>query len=124
MPVPHPENLLKPKEYLRQTLSSVGKVHQPKITLNVNIPTEELTLKENFKQVYYAEASTSKRKIKLETPEVNIPEIKFEIDQTIPVSLIDTFTSDNKGSISIPTIINTLSIISPPEVKKNFSPKP
>lgn len=97
--------MLKPKGYLRQTSASAGKVHQPRITqVNVKITVEELTPKENFKQVHFAEASTSKPEIKLDTPEVIIPEIKFEIDQFIHVSLIDTFTSENKGSISIPTV--------------------
>jgi hypothetical protein len=109
---------VKPKGYLRQTSTSTGKVHQPRIMqVNVKIPVEELTLEESFKQVHFAKASTSKHEIKLETPEVIILEIKFEIDQTILVSLIDTFTSENKGSISIPTIINTLFILPLPEVK-------
>jgi hypothetical protein len=38
--------------------------------------------------------------------------------------LIDTFTSENKGSISIPTIINTQSILSLPEVKVYVSQNP
>ena len=71
---------MKPKEYLRQTSASAGKIHQPRITqVSVKIFTEEQTLKENFKQLHSAEESTSKPKIKLETPEVIIPEIKFEI---------------------------------------------
>jgi hypothetical protein len=60
---------LKPKGYLRQISASVGKVHQPRITqVNVNIPTEEINLKEIFKQVHSVEASTSKPEIKLEAP--------------------------------------------------------
>jgi hypothetical protein len=84
---------------------------------NVNIPVEELSIKENFKQVHYAETSTSKSEVKLETPEVIIPKVKFKIDQTILVSLIDTFTSEKKESISIPTIISTKLILSLLEVK-------
>ena len=77
----NPEKLLKPKGYIRQNFAWVGNVHKPIISqVNVNIPAEELNLKENFKQVHSAEASTSKLEIKLETPEVIIPEIKFEID--------------------------------------------
>jgi hypothetical protein len=38
--------------------------------------------------------------------------------------LIDTFTSENKGSISIPTIINTQPILSFPEVKVYVSQNP
>jgi hypothetical protein len=107
-PVSDPEKLLKPKGYLRQTSASAGKIYQPRVTqVNVKILVEELSLKEKSKQVHYAEASTSKSEVKLETPEVIIPEIKFEIDQTIHISLIDTFTSENKESISIPTIIST-----------------
>jgi hypothetical protein len=95
---------LKPKGYLKQTSASVGKVHQPRITqVNANIPAEEQTLKENFKQFHYVEASTSKPKVKLETPEVIVSELKFEIDQT--------------NHILIPTIIYSLSIIYPPKVK-------
>jgi hypothetical protein len=110
---------LKPKGYLRQTIASADKVYQPRVTqVNVKVPTEELTPKESFKQVHSAEASTSKPEVKLETPEVIIPEIKFEIDLT------DTFTSENKGSLSIPTIINTLLVLSFPEVKVFVSRNP
>jgi hypothetical protein len=99
-----PEKLLKPKEYLRQTYASASKVRQPRIMqVNAKIPYEELNLKENFKRVHSAKTSTSKPGVKLETPEVIIPEIKFEIDQTIHVS--------------IPTIVSTHSILSLPEVK-------
>jgi hypothetical protein len=116
---------LKPKGYLRQTSASAGKVHQPRITqVNVKIPAEELTLKENFKQVHSAEASTSKPEIKLETPEVIIPEIKFEIDQTIPVSLIDTFTSENKDPFQSPLSLILSPILSLPEVKVFVSQNP
>jgi hypothetical protein len=38
--------------------------------------------------------------------------------------LIDTFTSEKKGSILIPTIISTHSILSPPEVKNFVSQNP
>jgi hypothetical protein len=81
------------QQYLRQTSTSTGKVYQPIITpVNVKIPAEELSLKEKSKQVHSAKASTTKFEVKLETPEAIIPEINFEIDQTILVSLIDTFT--------------------------------
>jgi hypothetical protein len=114
------EKLLKPKGYLRQNSTLGGKVYQPRVTqVNVNIPTEEQILKEKYKQVHFAEESTSKSKVKIETPKVVIPEIKFEIDQTILVSLIDTFTSEKKESISIPTIISTQLILSLPKEKKN-----
>jgi hypothetical protein len=119
-PVSNPKKMLKPKGYLRQTATSVGKVYQPRVTqVNIKIPAEELSLKEKFKQVHSAEASTSKSEVKLETPEVIIPEIKFEIDHTIPISLIDIFTSENKVSISIPTIIGTQRILSLLEVFKS-----
>ena len=95
MPVSDLEKLLKPKGYLRQTFASVGKIYQPRVTqVNVKIPAEEISLKEKFKQAHSAETSTSKSEVKLETPEVIIPEIKFEINQTIPISLIDTFTNE------------------------------
>jgi hypothetical protein len=97
MPVSDPKKLLKPKGYLRQNFALAGKVHQPIIMqVKVKIPAEELIIKEKFKQVHSTEASTSKPEVKLETPEVINPEIKFEIDQTIPVSLIYTFISENK----------------------------
>jgi hypothetical protein len=74
MPVSDPGKLLKPKGYVRQTSASIGKVHKPIITqFNVNILAEELTLKEDFRHVHPAEASTSKPEINLETPEVIIP---------------------------------------------------
>jgi hypothetical protein len=92
--------------------------------VNVKIPAEELSLKEKYKQVHSAEASTSKSEVKLETPEGIIPEVKFEIIQTTPISLIDTFTSENKESISIPTIICTQPILSLPEVKVYVSKNP
>jgi hypothetical protein len=117
--VSDPEKLLKPKGYLRQTVASTGKVYQPRVTqVNVKVPTEEITPKESFKQIHSAEASTSKPEVKLETPEVIIPEIKVEIDLT------DTFTSENKGSLSIPSVIDTLPILSFPEVKVFVSRNP
>jgi hypothetical protein len=102
--VSDPEKLLKPKGYLKSTAASTGKVYQPKVTqVNAKVQTEELTPKESFKQIHSAEASTSKPEAKLENPEVIVPEIKVEIDLT------DTFTSENKRSLSIPTVIDTLS---------------
>ena len=75
-----PEKLLKLKGYLRKTSVSTGNIYQPIVMqVNVNIPTEELSLKEKYKQVHYAEASTSKSEVKSETPEGIIPEVKFEI---------------------------------------------
>jgi hypothetical protein len=65
-PVSDPEKLLKPKGYLRKTVASAGKVYQPIITqVKVKIPAEELILKEKFKQVHSAEASTSKSEVKV-----------------------------------------------------------
>jgi hypothetical protein len=120
-----PKKLLKPKGYLKQTFASVGKIYQPRVTqFNVKILAEELILKEKYKQVHYAEASTSKSEVKLETPEGIIPEVKFEIIQTTPILLTDTFTSKKKESISIPTIICTHLILSLPEVKVYVSKNP
>jgi hypothetical protein len=83
--------LLKLKGYLRQTSASVGNIYQPSITqVNVNILSEELSLKEKYKQVHYVEPSTSKFEVKLETPKGIIPEVKFEIIWSTPISLIDT----------------------------------
>jgi hypothetical protein len=124
-PFSDPEKLLKPKGYLRQTFASTGKIYQPRVTkINVNIPAQEQILKEKYKQVHSAEASTSKYEIKLETPEGIIPEVKFEIIQTTPISLIDTYTSENKESISISTIICTHLILSLPEVNVYVSKTP
>jgi hypothetical protein len=50
--------------------------------------------------------------------------VKFEIIQTAPISLIDTFINENKESISIPTIICTHPILSLPEVKVSVSKNP
>jgi hypothetical protein len=97
---------LKLKGYLKQTSASVGKVYQPRVMqVNSKILVEELSLKEKIKQVHSIETSTSKSDGKLETLEVIILEIKFWIDQTIPISFIDTF------SISIPTMITKQPII-------------
>jgi hypothetical protein len=123
--VSNPKKLLKPKGYLKQNFASVGKVYQPRVTQdNVKVPSEEITPKEIFKQFHSIEHSTSKPRVKRETLEVIIPEIKFEIDWTIPVSLIDNFTSENKRSLSIPTIINTQPILSFPEEKVFVSRNP
>jgi hypothetical protein len=114
--VSDPEKLLKPKGYLKSTVASTGKVYQPKVTqVNAKVPIEELTPKESFKQIHSAEASTSEPEAKLETPKVIVPEIKVEIDLT------DTFTSENKRSLSIPVVIDTLSVLSFPEVKVSVS---
>jgi hypothetical protein len=114
--VSDPEKLLKPKGYLKQTVASTGKVYQPKVTqVNAKVQIEELTPKESFKQVPSAEASTSKPEAKLENPEVIVPEIKVEID------LNDTPTSQNKKSLSIPAVIDTLTFPPLPEVKVSVS---
>jgi hypothetical protein len=103
---------LKPKGYLKSTTASTGKIYQPKVTqVNAKVPIEELTPEESFKQVPSAEASTSKPEAKLENPEVIVPKIKIEIDST------DTPTGQNKRSLSIPIVVDTLSIPSLPEVK-------
>jgi hypothetical protein len=118
-PVSDPKRLLKPKGYLRHTTASASKVYQPRITQdNVKVHTEELTPKESFKQIHFVEASTSKPEVKIKTPEAIIPEIKVEIDPT------DTFNSEDKGSPSIPIVINTLPILSFPEVKVYVSQNP
>jgi hypothetical protein len=112
------EKLLKSKGYIRQTFASASNIYQPRVTqVNVKIHAEEISLKEKYKQVHSAKASTSKSEVKLETLEGIIPEIKFEIVHTTPISLIDTFTSENEESFSIPTIIYTKSILFLLEVK-------
>jgi hypothetical protein len=58
-----------------------------------------------------AEASTSKPEAKLENLEVIVPKIKVEIDST------DTPTGQKKISLSIPVVVDTLSIPSLPKVK-------
>jgi hypothetical protein len=86
-PVLDPKKLLKRKGYLRQTSATASKVHQTIIMqFNDTILAEEINLNFFFKQVCSAQASTSKLEFKLETPEVIVHEVKFEIDQTIPVS--------------------------------------
>jgi hypothetical protein len=48
----------------------MGKIYQPGVMqVNVNIPAEELSLKEKYKQVHSAKASTSKFEVTLETLE-------------------------------------------------------
>jgi hypothetical protein len=112
--VSDPEKLLKPKG-ISNDCCIKGKVYQPRVTqVNAKVQTEELTPKESFKQIHSAEASTSEPEAKLENPEVIVPEIKIEID------LPDTFTSKNKGSLSIPVVINDLSILSFPKKRLMF----
>jgi hypothetical protein len=82
MPVSDPEKLLKTKGYLRQMSASAGKVYQPKVTqVNVKISVEEISLVDSKEKhqikSHSAEASTSNPEIKLENPEVEIPEVKL-----------------------------------------------
>jgi hypothetical protein len=117
--------LLKPKAYLRKTSTLVGKVHQPIFTqVNSKTPTEGISPKENIKQVRSAEISMSKSEVKLESLEVINPDVKHETDQIIHISLTNNFTSENKESISIHTIISTQLILSPPKVKVYVSKNP
>jgi hypothetical protein len=103
---------LKPKGYLIKNSSSAGKVHEPRATqVNVKIIIEERTLKEISKQVHSVEPSTGKVEVKLKVLKVIILEIKFDIEMT------DTFTSEDKESISTPIVINNLPILSFPEEK-------
>jgi hypothetical protein len=122
--------LLKSKGYLKQTSASAGKIYQPKVThVNVKIPAEELSIKDKHQKVHSVEASSSKSEVKLEVLEEVAPKVKSndpksENIHTIPISLIDTFTSESKESFSIPNIICTQPILSLPEVKVYVSKNP
>jgi hypothetical protein len=95
--VSDPEKLLKPKGYLKSTVASAGKVYQPKVTqVNAKVPIEELTLKKVLNKFILQRHQLVNLRLNSKTPEVIVPEIKVEIDPT------DTFTSENKRSLSIP----------------------
>jgi hypothetical protein len=110
---------LKPKRYLKSTTASAGKIYQPKVTqVNAKVLIEELTLEENFKQTPSAELSTSKPEARLEDPEINVPKIKIEIGST------DTLNGQDKRSLTILVVVNTLSTSSLPKVKVSVLQNP
>jgi hypothetical protein len=103
---------LKPKGYLKSTTASTGKIYEPKVLqVSANVPVEELTPKENFKEAPSAEASTSKPEVRFEKPDEFLPKIKTEVDST------NTSNSQNKISLDIPAVVSILSTPSLPEVK-------
>jgi len=115
--------LLKIKGYLKKTYASAGKIYQPKVTqVSVKISVGEVSSKQVHQEPLSVEASTSNPEVKIENPEEvvyekKIYDIKGEIVQTTPILLIDTFTSENKESSSLPSIICSQLILILPEVK-------
>jgi hypothetical protein len=101
MPVSDPENLLKPRGYLKQTTASTSKVSQPKtVQTNAKVPLEQSILEEGYTKIHFRDTSIEKLEAENINPELVLPEIKAEIDS------ISLFTSKVKRSLSIPSFID------------------